>query len=231
MPFNRSLAEVLNAHGDTLRNEMRKCLPAVVVKVHPERQTVDVQITVKNPIFTEFEEVVYQDQPSIADVPVGVLRGGGFFVWIPVQVGDSVMLIFSDLSTDTWRASDGAKPVNPGWAGKHTIDSPFAIPWIAPDTKFLVDPSDEPNKLIIGKDGTNAQMRISASQVEFGPHPTDAAGLASKIDSAVSTIVAAFNSHTHPSPPAPVNPVVTGPPTTPISAQPSTASVLVKIKS
>lgn len=37
----------------------------------------------------------------------------------------------------------------------------------------------------------------SDGKVELGTSPTDFAGLASKIDSAVSTIVTAFNTHTH----------------------------------
>lgn len=111
-------------------------------------------------------------------------------VWVPVTVGDSVMLVFSDLSMDVWRASDGSKPVPPGWVGKHTADSPVAYPCVAPDSKALSSPSAD--KVIIGKDGGQAQIAISASAVELGASPTDFIALASLVDSNFNAVKAAF---------------------------------------
>lgn len=222
MPLSRSLTEVLNAARDSTLDGIKKCIPATVTAVHASRQTVDVQIAIKNPLFDEYGAVAFEKAPSFADVPLGVMRGGGFLVWVPVQVGDSVLLVFSDLSTDTWRSGNGS-PVPPGWVGKHTTDSPFALPCVAPDASFLSSPGADPGKLIIGKDGATAQIKISASDIELGGI-ADAVGLASKINAAVTTIVNAFNTHTHPAPGG-----ATSAPTVPISpAPPSVASTIVK---
>jgi Phage protein Gp138 N-terminal domain len=193
VPYDRSIAEVLNAHGDGLKDEIRKCLPATVTAVHPDRQTVDVQISVQNPLFDEYGAVSFEILPSIADVPLGVMRGGGFLVWIPVQVGDSVLLIWSDLSMDAWRASiAGSGPVQPLWAGKHTADSPVAIPCVAPDASFFADPSNAPNDVIIGKDGTQAQVRLSANAISLGATGSDHVALASLVASELANIASTF---------------------------------------
>ena len=196
MPLERSLEGVLGFHEDFVKNEIRKCLPATVTAVHTDRQTVDVQIAVNNPLFDDLGNAFTEPAPSLSDVPVGCLRGGGFFVWLPLAVGDSVLLVFSDLSADTWRSGDGTAQ-DPGFMGKHTIDSAFALPMFSPDSKFFADPNAAPSKIIIGKDGSAAQIRLSATDIELGSSATDAVGLASKIDLAVSAIVSAFNNHTH----------------------------------
>jgi hypothetical protein len=223
MPLERSMSEIFGAFGDALKNDIRKVIPATVTAVNPSRQTVDCQVAVHNILFDDLGNVVQDDAPAFSDVPLACMRGGGFLVWLPVTVGDSVLLVFSDLSTDTWRAGDG-NPQPPGWVGKHTTDSPFAIPAFAPDAKFLASP--DPNKVVIGKDGAAAQIKISATDIELGNAVTDAVGLASKIDSAVTTIVTAFNAHVHAVTTAPGT---TGPPGVPISpSPPSVASTLVK---
>jgi len=228
MPLTRSLPEILGLYADAVRAGIRKCLPATVTAVYPNRQTVDVQICVNLPLATDLGEIVTEPAPAISDVPLGIMRGGGFFVWLPVAVGDSVLVIFSDLSTDTWRSGEG-QPTDPGFVGVHSMDSAFAVPMIAYDSKFFADPANAPTKLLIGKDGSPAQIRLSATDIELGNAVTDAVGLASKIDSAVATIVSAFNVHTHSYIPGTLAAAPTTPPIAPISpSPPSTASNLVK---
>src|ERR1700676_2420979 len=147
MPLNRSKAEILGAFADALKADIRKCVPAQVTAVYPSRQTVDVQVATNDILFDSLGNQMSFDAPSIADVPLACLRGGGMVVWLPVAVGDSVLLIFSDQSADTWRAGDGT-PHDPGFVGKHTADSAFAIPAFAPDARFLQSPSA--GNLVIG---------------------------------------------------------------------------------
>lgn len=207
MPVDRSLEDILLAQADTIHDELRVSLPGVITKVHVDKQTVDVQITVKNPLFDEHGNAIFEQLTSIADVPLAVTRGGGFLVWVPVAVGDSVMLVFSDLSMDTWRAGDGSRPVPPGWVGKHTADSAIAYPCVAPDSKSLSSPSAD--KVVIGKDSGPTQISISAaditataggvgsikvtaSDVQLGANPTDFAALASKVDANFMAVTSAL---------------------------------------
>lgn len=191
MPYSRTVAEVLNAHGDTIKDEIRKVLPATVTAVNPALQTVDVIVGVQNPLFDEYGNVSYEVLPALSNVPLACLRGGGFFVWLPVIPGDTVLLVFSDLSLDTWRVGTGATAVEPGWAGKHTADSPIAIPIIVPDAKVSLGPSADPTKLIVGKDGSAAQIKVSATDIELGALATDAVALASKVDAIFTAIATA----------------------------------------
>lgn len=188
MPLERSLAEVFGAHADQIKHDIWKCRPATITAVHADRQTVDVQVAINGLIFDDLGSAIQEPAPSFSDIPLGVMRGGGFLVWLPVAVGDSVLLMFTDLSTDTWRAGDGTAQ-GPGWAGQHTCDSAFAIPCCAPDAKMMAAPNADPGKVIIGKDGASAQIRISATDIELGAPATAAVALNTKIDSLINVLV------------------------------------------
>lgn len=185
MPIDRTLPEVLQLHGDSLKNDFRKILPGKVMAVHTSRQTVDVQLSVNNFLFDDLGNIVSDPAPSVSDVPLCVMRGGGFLVWLPVAVGDSVLVVFSDLACDTWRAGDG-EPRDPVWAGKHTLASGFAIPCIAPDKHALASVSA--SNVVIGKDGADEQIVISASDIKLGASASDFVALASKVD-AIMTLL------------------------------------------
>jgi hypothetical protein len=204
MPIERSPAEYLAAQMDATKNEIRKVAVGTVTGVYPDRQTVDVQLAVNNPIFDEIGNVYSEAAPSISDIPLGVMRGGGMFVWMPVAVGDSVLVLFTDLSTDTWRDSQTTQSVDPGFVGKHTMDSAFAIPCCAPDASFFADPNNDPAKIIIGKDGSAAQIRISPTDIELGNAVTDAVALASLVNTELGKISTALSSLVAPSGGGPV---------------------------
>jgi hypothetical protein len=190
MPYSVSLGEVFDAHSDTLKDELRNCLPATVTSVNPVLQTVDVVVGVQNPIFSEDGAVSYEVLPALSSVPLACLSGGGFFIWLPVKPGDTVLLVFSDLSLDTWMAGDGSIATKPGWVGKHTMDSPVAFPVLRPALKALASPVTDPTKLIIGKDGSQAQIKIGASDIELGAVTTDFVALASVVDSFAAVFAA-----------------------------------------
>lgn len=189
MPFDRTLAEVLHTYKDSILDDIAGSIPATVTAVHPDRQTVDVQTAIQNTLFDEFGNVTFEQPPSFADVPIGVLRGGKFFIWMPLAVGDSCLLVFSQRSMDAWRAAvHGPQPVEPGWTAKHTADSPVAIPCIGVDASFFADPNTDPTKIIIGMDGSQAQIRISATEIELGATHGDAVALASLVSSLIANL-------------------------------------------
>lgn len=188
MPLERSESEILFAHTEQIKQGIKKCIPATVTAVHPDRQTVDVQVAIINVVHDELGNTFQEPVIGMSDVPLGVMRGGGMFVWLPVAVGDSVLLICSDLSCDTWRAGDG-NPQPPGFTGRHTYDSPFAIPCCAPDGKFFTSPNADPNKIIIGPDRDTAQIHIGPSDIELGHPAADKVALASKVDNNFATIL------------------------------------------
>jgi len=188
MPHERTLSEILLNFGDQLKNDLKKCVPATVTAVYPSRQTVDVVVATLGVVFDELGTAIQEPPVSFSDVPLGCLRGGGFVVWLPVTVGDGVLLVFSDLSADSWRSGNG-QPTPPGWVGKHTTDSPFALPMFQYDSAMFASPGSDPSKIIIGKDGGTAQIKISASDIELGGSSA-AVALSTKIDSLINLLVA-----------------------------------------
>jgi hypothetical protein len=189
MPVQRSLPEILRAHADAIKSEIRKCLPGTVTAVDATHQTVDVQLAVNGVLFDELGTAVSVPAPSLSGVPLGVLRGGGFLVWVPVSVGDSVLVMFSDLSCDVWSAGPvGNSAVDPGWVGQHTHDSPFAIPMVSPAAGVLT--STPTNKVVIGKDNADEQILIGPSDIELGRGATDFVALASKVEAELNKIAA-----------------------------------------
>lgn len=220
MPFPRSPAEIFAAFMDAMKNETVKVRVATVTNVSLDRQTVDVQLCTNNPIFDEIGNVYTEPAPSISDVPYGILRGGGMMVSLPLEVGDAVLLLFSDLSTDVWRAGDGTAQ-DPGFVGKHTFDSAFAIPMFDRDARFFVDPEDSTaaGKLLIGKDGGAAQIRISTSAIELGNAVTDNVALSSKCDIEFNNIKLTLASLAGASFSVPYTPVAGGVKSTLVKAQ------------
>ena len=187
MPNKVTLPEIFGAFLDTVRDEVWTAMPATVTAVYPDRQTVDCKPAIKNPLFADDGTPTFEELPGLSDIPLGVLRGGGFFVWIPVIPGDSVILLFSKLSMDTWRSGSGEGPVAPSWVGKLGFGSAIAVPLVAPDASFFTDIATDPLKIIIGKDGSPAQVKLSATDIELGGS-TDAVALASKVDALFQAI-------------------------------------------
>lgn len=195
MPIERNLAEILGAHWDACKADMVKCLPATVLAVDTGKQTVDVQVGINNMLFDPFGNYCSVPAPSITGVPLGVLRGGGFLVSVPVAVGDYVMLHWSDRSMDTWQASTGTA-VDPGNLAQHTMDSCYAIPMVAPTAKALGSVSG--SNIVIGKDGADEQIVISSSDIKIGRGASQLVALGPKVDaitSALSTWLTALNTY------------------------------------
>lgn len=186
MPFLRTLSEVLAQQKESVKDDIRKVLPATVTGVNISKQTVDVKIAVNNPMFDQFGNTSFEELPGIKDVKYGYMRASKFMVWIPPSIGDSVLLLFSDLSLDTWRESEGSEPVEPGWVGKHTADSPIAIPFVFTDSQAFLDPAA--GKVIIGLDGSPAQIRISPTEIDLGSTAVQPVALAPSVVTALTAI-------------------------------------------
>ena len=199
MPRGRTLVEVFGAHDDAVKDGIRTGMPGIVTEV--TGQTCSVQLAMHNPLWRWENDLVpvtapieYEDPPVLTDVPITPLRAGGFVVWLPVTVGDCVWVAFSDLSTDTWRQSDGTQPVKPGFIGKHTHDSPYCFPFgTQPDSKALTTAAPA-GSLVVGKDGTHAQIVIDGSTVSIGATPSGFVAMASLVATELNKIASALSS-------------------------------------
>lgn len=136
---------------------LHTCMPGEVIRVHgaatPHRgQFIDVQPSLRRQVYDATDELIDEALPVIPMVPVAHLQGGGFYVAVPLQVGDFVTLVFAERSLDRWlevaRKGAGAT-VTPGDVGMHPLDGAIALPTgPAPRTALLPGVSD--TELVIG---------------------------------------------------------------------------------
>lgn len=180
----------------------------------PIKQTADVLPVVRRPLQASDGHVGHEDLPVIPNVPVLQARSGGFFVHLPVEAGDTVLLVFTSDSFQMWRESGSV--VNPGDLRRHSLSNAIAIPGVFPALQPLLDP---PN---IGMPSSEAVLGGGVYRV--GDSLTaDFVALATKVDSAIAAIRSWANSHKHPTAMGPS--AVTD---TPLDAQPSVAATKLK---
>jgi len=149
-------------------SDLHTCMPAEIVAVRDggadKRQFVDVQPMLQRVIIDENGDQQNEALPVVQMVPVAYMQGGGFFISLPLAVGDTVLLVFAERSLDTWiqnaeRAS--RQPVMPGDLSMHSLEGAIAMPCgPAPRSALLtgVDASD----LVIGTSSGTVLQRWKA---------------------------------------------------------------------
>lgn len=185
-----TLAEVLEAHRESVLRDLRVAMPAEVTAYRASEQMVDVRPLIAD-WFTEDDGTVSQVRaPMVVNVPVAFPRGGGFGVLLPIQPGDTVLLVVSDRSIDGWLAQGG--PQTPVDLRRHNISDAIAIPGVYDAKhKFTSAPTDH---MVLGKDN-GPQVKLKASTIELG-NGTDSVALASKVTSQLNALKSAINGWT-----------------------------------
>jgi len=202
-------AEVTNAAIEHALEGLRKCTPARVTAYDSTRQTVDAQPLIKERHYDENGQAVVEAVPVVCAVPVVFPGGAGFTVTFPIEVGDTVLLVFSDVSLDKWSVSAGAGPVDPESYARHSLSDAVAIPGLR---NFRNARASAPTSTLrIGADGGT-------------PH---AAALGDVLQSFLTSLRTLFNAHVHTG--VTTGPGSSGPPATPMSAVPTVTSATVEV--
>lgn len=140
-----TLAEVFRVALEANRRDLHTLLPGKVVKVHRGDGTilsVDVQPLIKASYIDASGTRQIETLPVVTTVPVAFQAAGGFAIKLPVRVGDTGSLAFSEASIDRW-LSAGAL-VDPGDDRRHHLsDGVFypglrAGPWSVEDDRMYV---------------------------------------------------------------------------------------------
>ncbi len=149
-----STAEILTAHGQTLKADIHTGIPAKVILYDPLTNTLACEVAVKEPLFLADGDREYTALPTLLNVPVHWPRFGGKVVRGMIDPGDWVWLAFSEASLAEWRST--AQVSSPVDARRLSIGYPFATPGAFPDCQPL-DPTDAievaSGAMIIGEDG------------------------------------------------------------------------------
>lgn len=213
MPEPITLAEILKAARDAHSEDIHTAMPAKVVVFHPERGTVDVLPQIKTKLRDEDDAPVFEDIAIIPDVPIAWPRGGGYCMTLPLQPNDFVWLIFSEAPMGEWRNTGQlSEPLD---SRRHSVGYPVAYPGVYPDTQMLsvaaLELADRISGMVLGRDGSQAgQILLEALKITLAhnqPQQTtlDASGLTVglagatpvALQSLLTTLITAFNTHTH----------------------------------
>lgn len=108
-------------------------LPARIVEYFPETQTATIQISAES-VFNNsdslFESIIRE---PLEDVPVHTPSGGGWSLTMPISVGDTCLIVFSQIGYDHWLYEDKdtagtlAKLPKPWLKRQFSDDDGFAI--------------------------------------------------------------------------------------------------------
>lgn len=145
-----SLEDVLGDILDARAADLHVALPGKVVRYDAAKQVADIQPQLRDVFVGDDGEFVDRPYPVLPRVPVQFLRGGGFFVIVPVAEGDTGLLVFADLPLDRWRSSGQAS--HPGDVRRHSMTSAVFIPGLVPTAAALSEASANAD-LVLGKAG------------------------------------------------------------------------------
>jgi hypothetical protein len=223
------LFEVLAAAMENRIAEIHVAMPGIVKKYNPATQTVDVLPLLKCSVVLDDGEVESEELPVLSDVPILFMRGGGFFLSLPIVPGDAVELIFNERSIDKFVNSSGVLPIDPVDLRKHDLSDAVAIPVSFTLSKALKETLG--SSAIFGKE-KGCQLRATGSTMEVtttgAPSAADFVALAAKVLSELAKIKAKFDLHTHIYSPGPLTPVATATPLPVLDTPSSVASTNLK---
>lgn len=162
---------------------------------------VNVQQTFKQVYNDINEKEKSQDRAVINHVPVLSLRGNGFYIRMPVQKKQPVILFFCERSIDNYLETDGKSTIEPGENRMFDENDCFAFPVMV--TKKNNIPDDNPNDLVIAHENgeisvilkTNNEIDIKATKVNLvTPRVNAGASSASKALALAEKVDQNFNS-------------------------------------
>ena len=111
---------------DESGRRIRCCIPAVVQSYNPSNNTIECQPTIRERIIKENNEIQYINLPLLINVPVVFPSSINCAVKFPINRGDEVLVLFSDLSIDNFWEKGGVQ--NPIEQRRHDLSDGMAIP-------------------------------------------------------------------------------------------------------
>ncbi len=160
-----TLAEVLRAAITAQLGNVHIALPARIEQYDEAEQKINAKpLLQNNVILSDGTEADPDVLPCINNVPVVFPRGGGFFMSLPLAVGDHVLLIFNERSIDKFLQGDGGD-TNPTDVRMHDLSDAVAIPGFYPFGSSLADA--DPDNIVIGKEN-GVQVHVAEDKIELG---------------------------------------------------------------
>jgi hypothetical protein len=100
-------------------------IPCIVQSFNASQNTIEARPAIKVKVSTEDGEEVETELPLLVDVPVCLLRGGGYCITVPIKAGDNVLVVFADRCIDAWWQNGGVQ--NQEQLRIHDLSDGFAV--------------------------------------------------------------------------------------------------------
>lgn len=120
------LSDVLQNFKDDIMKSLNAVQVGQVEAFNASRQTVSVKIAIKQ-VIDELPDGTrtFQEMPLMMECPMIFLGGGDAHLTMPIQQGDSCIVLFNDRDIDNWFIEGGIKA--PNTKRKHDLSDAFAI--------------------------------------------------------------------------------------------------------
>lgn len=92
---NWSFSDAVNFLIYRSKEELNTCIPGVIKAYDARTKRAKVLPAIKQKMIKENEENTYIDHPILVDIPIIFPSAGGYTITMPIQSGDSVLLVFS----------------------------------------------------------------------------------------------------------------------------------------
>lgn len=132
------MEDLLNAMFEYKTTEMYTALPAIVVGVNDTFS--GLSVNVQPAINIKHIDGDITQRPTILNVPVQMPASSTSAFTFPVNIGDSVLLIFSMSGIDTWKRGDG-RATTPSDFRHHSVRDCVAITGVFPFANSVNNPS------------------------------------------------------------------------------------------
>lgn len=156
------LPELLKVVASSVFDDAFFCCPGRVESYKDATQTASILPMLKRSYLLDDGTKETLDLPKIDNVPVLNARGGGFYISMPLEKNDLVLLVFCDRSIDKYKSSTGAQPIDPIDLRTSDISDAVAIPGFYPLAKSLQSGLGNKGKLALGFD-TGGHITIDKS--------------------------------------------------------------------
>lgn len=133
-----TLGEVMQVMFDYQMENVYTALPGIILQVHDNGESLFVDVQPSVSVKTQTDEIFHR--PVILNVPVQMPVSKTSGVLFPVNVGDTVCLVFASDAIDNFKYGDG-KPTAPNDYRRFNIRDCVAFPGVSPKSASVNRPA------------------------------------------------------------------------------------------
>lgn len=129
------MSELLNAHFWDKMQQVYTVIPAYVLQIYNDLE--ELRIAVQPSINIVNEDGTFMERSTIANVPVMMPASSTSAITFPINVGDTVLCLFSMRAMEVFSESADGRPANPNNFAKFRQKDAIAIPGLFPRRKSI----------------------------------------------------------------------------------------------